>query len=161
MKPREYCCCAIPIVNAGIFSVLVEQLAAGVIAGTLAIATPSSMSLIFSTGASIYWLPCSRRCSDTFIRKMDICYHLLCRGRHTGFWFHGCSTSKHKSDSPIESACVDRSLCTSGEIHSLSSLPHFAHHGYSSSVCRWRSLGYCLCDSPLHSRISLPQDFLP
>ena len=46
MKPREYCCCAIPLVNAGIFSVLVEQLVAGVIAGTLALATPSSMSFI-------------------------------------------------------------------------------------------------------------------
>lgn len=46
MKPREYCCCAIPLVNAGVFSVLVEQLVASVIAGTLAIATPSSMSFI-------------------------------------------------------------------------------------------------------------------
>jgi len=41
MKPREYCCCAIPIVNAGIYAVLLEQLALGILAGTLSVATPS------------------------------------------------------------------------------------------------------------------------
>lgn len=44
MKAREYCCCAIPIVNAGIYAVLLEQFALGIIAGTLSVATPSSMS---------------------------------------------------------------------------------------------------------------------
>ena len=43
MKPREYCCCAIPIVTAGIIAVLLEQLVLGILAGTLSIATPSSM----------------------------------------------------------------------------------------------------------------------
>ncbi|OSD03591.1 hypothetical protein PYCCODRAFT_1466959 [Trametes coccinea BRFM310] len=41
MKPRDYCCCAIPVVYAGIYTALLEQLALGIIAGTLAIATPS------------------------------------------------------------------------------------------------------------------------
>lgn len=41
-KAREYCCCAIPLVNAGIYTLLVEQLVFGVTAGTLAIATTSS-----------------------------------------------------------------------------------------------------------------------
>ncbi|CDO73231.1 hypothetical protein BN946_scf185007.g286 [Trametes cinnabarina] len=41
MKPREYCCCAIPVVYAGVYTALFEQLALGIIAGTLAIATPS------------------------------------------------------------------------------------------------------------------------
>lgn len=44
MKPREYCCCAIPVVYAGIYTALFEQLALGVVAGTLAIGTPSSES---------------------------------------------------------------------------------------------------------------------
>jgi len=41
MKPRDYCCCAIPTVNTGIYAVLTEQLVLGVAAGTLSIATPS------------------------------------------------------------------------------------------------------------------------
>lgn len=41
MKPREYCCCAIPIVNAGIYAVLLEQLVLGILVGTLSVATPS------------------------------------------------------------------------------------------------------------------------
>lgn len=41
MKPRDYCCCAIPTVNAGIYTVLTEQFVLGIVAGTLSIATPS------------------------------------------------------------------------------------------------------------------------
>ncbi|THH20644.1 hypothetical protein EW146_g761 [Bondarzewia mesenterica] len=41
MKARDYCCCAIPTVNAGIYSVLTEQFVLGILAGTLAVATPS------------------------------------------------------------------------------------------------------------------------
>ncbi|KXN89952.1 hypothetical protein AN958_04956 [Leucoagaricus sp. SymC.cos] len=40
MKPREYCCCAIPMVNAGIFATLAEQLIAGILIGALSVATP-------------------------------------------------------------------------------------------------------------------------
>jgi hypothetical protein len=43
MKPREYCCCAIPLSNAGVYAVLLEQLALGVIVGVVSVATPSSM----------------------------------------------------------------------------------------------------------------------
>jgi hypothetical protein len=42
MKPRDYCCCAIPIVNAGIYVTLVEQFTAGLVIGILSLATPSS-----------------------------------------------------------------------------------------------------------------------
>ncbi|KAI6047567.1 hypothetical protein EDC04DRAFT_2556324 [Pisolithus marmoratus] len=41
MKAREYCCCAIPLVNPGIYAVLTEQFVLGVIVGTLSVATPS------------------------------------------------------------------------------------------------------------------------
>ncbi|KAI0361207.1 hypothetical protein OH77DRAFT_1585356 [Trametes cingulata] len=54
MKPREYCCCAIPVVYAGIYTALVEQLALGIIAGTLAIGTPSIVGA--STPAFAKWL---------------------------------------------------------------------------------------------------------
>ncbi|KAJ8521418.1 hypothetical protein ONZ45_g1842 [Pleurotus djamor] len=41
MKPRDYFCCAIPTINAGIYTVLTEQFALGILAGVLAVATPS------------------------------------------------------------------------------------------------------------------------
>ncbi|KAF9270299.1 hypothetical protein L218DRAFT_992932 [Marasmius fiardii PR-910] len=40
MKPREYCCCAIPIINAGIYATLIEQIIAGLLVGILSLATP-------------------------------------------------------------------------------------------------------------------------
>jgi hypothetical protein len=45
MKPRDYCCCAIPVVNVGIYSTLTEQFALGILAGTLSISTSQSNSL--------------------------------------------------------------------------------------------------------------------
>jgi hypothetical protein len=42
MKTRDYCCCAIPTVNAGIYAVLIEQLVLGIVLGTLAVAAPAS-----------------------------------------------------------------------------------------------------------------------
>ena len=42
MKPRDYCCCAIPVVNFGIYVTLTEQFVLGIIAGTLSVATPDS-----------------------------------------------------------------------------------------------------------------------
>ncbi|KAI0280650.1 hypothetical protein BGY98DRAFT_1185417 [Russula aff. rugulosa BPL654] len=40
MKPREYCCCAIPVINFGIYLTLTEQFVLGILAGTLSVATP-------------------------------------------------------------------------------------------------------------------------
>jgi len=40
MKPRDYCCCAIPIVNVGIYATLAEQLVLGLVVGILSLATP-------------------------------------------------------------------------------------------------------------------------
>ncbi len=53
MKPRDYCCCAIPVVNVGIYSTLTEQFALGIIAGSLSVATPQSNGLpyLFSFAA--------------------------------------------------------------------------------------------------------------
>ncbi|KIK71086.1 hypothetical protein GYMLUDRAFT_150117 [Collybiopsis luxurians FD-317 M1] len=41
MKAREYCCCAIPLVNSGIYAALTEQLVAGLVIGILSFGTPS------------------------------------------------------------------------------------------------------------------------
>ncbi|KAF8807483.1 hypothetical protein BYT27DRAFT_7099910 [Phlegmacium glaucopus] len=41
MKTREYCCCAIPLVNAGIYITLIEHIVASLLVGILSIATPS------------------------------------------------------------------------------------------------------------------------
>ncbi|TFY83587.1 hypothetical protein EWM64_g416 [Hericium alpestre] len=40
MKPRDHCCCAIPVVNAGIYATLTEQFVLGILVGTLSVATP-------------------------------------------------------------------------------------------------------------------------
>ncbi|QRW24477.1 hypothetical protein RhiXN_11389 [Rhizoctonia solani] len=47
MKMHEYCCCAIPLLNVGIYTVIAEQFIMGVVVGTLSIATP------FIVGASV------------------------------------------------------------------------------------------------------------
>ncbi|EIW86640.1 hypothetical protein CONPUDRAFT_148710 [Coniophora puteana RWD-64-598 SS2] len=40
MKPRDYCCCAIPLVNPGIYTTLTEQFLLALIVGTLSVSTP-------------------------------------------------------------------------------------------------------------------------
>ncbi|KAN0128414.1 hypothetical protein V8E53_013803 [Lactarius tabidus] len=54
MKPRDYCCCAIPVVNVGIYSTLIEQFALGIIAGTLSVATPEIVGA--ATPSSARWI---------------------------------------------------------------------------------------------------------
>ncbi|KAF9532007.1 hypothetical protein CPB83DRAFT_808241 [Crepidotus variabilis] len=39
-KSREYCCCAIPLVNPGIYVTLIEQTVLGILIGALSVATP-------------------------------------------------------------------------------------------------------------------------
>ncbi|OCH95824.1 hypothetical protein OBBRIDRAFT_871528 [Obba rivulosa] len=54
MKPREYCCCAIPINYAGVYVTLLEQFVLGILAGTLSVATPSIVGA--STPSSAKWI---------------------------------------------------------------------------------------------------------
>jgi len=54
MKPREYCCCAIPLVNAGIYLTLLEHVTVSLLVGILAIATPSIVGA--STPSFASWL---------------------------------------------------------------------------------------------------------
>ncbi|KAH9950482.1 hypothetical protein B0H21DRAFT_723506 [Amylocystis lapponica] len=54
MKPREYCCCAIPIIYAGIYTALTEQFVLGILAGTLSVATPHIVGA--ATGSYASWI---------------------------------------------------------------------------------------------------------
>ncbi|KAJ7361642.1 hypothetical protein DFH08DRAFT_844756 [Mycena albidolilacea] len=45
-KAREYCCCAIPVVNAGIYFTLTEQFVAGIAVGIISLATPSIVGAV-------------------------------------------------------------------------------------------------------------------
>ena len=47
MKPRDYCCCAIPVLNAGIYVTLFEQLVLAILVAILAVSTPASKQLRF------------------------------------------------------------------------------------------------------------------
>jgi len=40
MKPREYCCCAIPVINAGVYFTIVTQFVVALVVGVLSVATP-------------------------------------------------------------------------------------------------------------------------
>ncbi|KAJ6575213.1 hypothetical protein B0H19DRAFT_1208652 [Mycena capillaripes] len=46
MKAREYCCCAIPVINAGIYFTLIEQFVLGILVGVLSMATPSIVGAV-------------------------------------------------------------------------------------------------------------------
>ncbi|KAH9837120.1 uncharacterized protein C8Q71DRAFT_857437 [Rhodofomes roseus] len=56
MKPREYCCCAIPVIYTGIYTALTEQFVLGIVAGTLSIATPSIVGAASATPSAAKWI---------------------------------------------------------------------------------------------------------
>jgi len=53
MTPHEYCCCAIPIVNFGIYLTIAEQVLLGVLVGTLAVAAPKVVGAVLPSFASV------------------------------------------------------------------------------------------------------------
>jgi len=53
MKAREYCCCAIPLVNAGIYLTLIEQAFGSLLIGILSLATPSIVGASTPSFASL------------------------------------------------------------------------------------------------------------
>ncbi|KAF9513663.1 hypothetical protein BS47DRAFT_1317328 [Hydnum rufescens UP504] len=54
MGVHEYCCCAIPLLNFGIYVVLLEQLIVSAVAGTLSLVAPSPMGTALPSFA--HWL---------------------------------------------------------------------------------------------------------
>jgi hypothetical protein len=77
MKPREYCCCAIPVINFGIYLTLTEQFVLGIVAGTLSIATPDSNRASILTCSSLRPLcPVVGAATPSFARSIFavLCY---------------------------------------------------------------------------------------
>ena len=95
MKPREYCCCAIPLVNAGIYLTLVVQVVASLLVGILAVATPSSE--YDTLDIPVYMLIIqfsSCRGVNALICILDIGYHLLCCHRSAAPRIYWCCQGK-------------------------------------------------------------------
>src|ERR1700722_2869598 len=96
MKPREYCCCAIPVINVGIYLTLTEQFVLGIVAGTLSIATPSRNCALILSCSSLRPL-CSRRCRNSFVCPLDFCRIMLC-------WCHDSSVGVYWSGPGMHSS---------------------------------------------------------
>jgi hypothetical protein len=100
MKPRDYCCCAIPVLNAGIYAVLFENFVLALLVAILAVATPSSMYLCLDrhdcqvqvTDHAI--LSFSRRRSSARIRAMAPFHCMLSCRRRTSIWVLWCLPGK-------------------------------------------------------------------
>lgn len=59
LGPREYCCCAIPLVNAGVYATLIEQFILALLVGILSFATPSIVgAAVFSAAPIILAIIC-------------------------------------------------------------------------------------------------------
>lgn len=59
LGPREYCCCAIPLVNAGVYATLIEQIILALAVGILSLATPSIVgAAVFSAAPIILAIIC-------------------------------------------------------------------------------------------------------
>ena len=96
MKPRDYCCCAIPVVYAGIYTALLEQFVLGIVAGTLSIATPSSEHrLLWRPQAAHAPYSCWR--IYAVFRKVDICDRVLGSCSNSGARIHRSPAGTYKS----------------------------------------------------------------
>lgn len=83
MKPRDYCCCAIPLVNAGIYLTILIQFVVALLAGILALATPSC-EFDSECGDDAQLTLSSGWCSNAVLCPLDLCHHLLCRSCDPG-----------------------------------------------------------------------------
>ena len=98
MKSREYCCCAIPMVNAGIYATLIEQVVAGVLAGALAFSSPPSTSQDYPMQV-MNLAAFSRRCCTTFVFCAVAWDYLLRCGSNSISWFYWCCQGAQHSTS--------------------------------------------------------------
>lgn len=88
MKPRDYCCCAIPTANAGIYAVLTEQLVLGILLGALSMATPSSLVFVLLIRVVTENVPPSRRCGNPKFCAMGLWYCLFRGWGRSNSWLH-------------------------------------------------------------------------
>lgn len=97
MKAREYCCCAIPLVNAGIYLTLTEHVFVSLLVGIVSVATPSSEYYNFGylrlyTDNTFFFSSC--RGVYALICILDISYHLLCCHRCAAPRIYWCCQGK-------------------------------------------------------------------
>jgi len=154
MKSREYCCCAIPMVNAGIYATLIEQLVAGVLIGALAFSTPPSTYLSDPSNepnsfqsSALHYLHFLRRClglSASLQRQFNFLVLLV---------LPRCAAP---SISFIPDAEPGK-----GEAYSLPSLCDSTWNHYLCRVCNSCRLGHCIRYSSLNSLIKLYATVLP
>jgi hypothetical protein len=91
MKPRDYCCCAIPLVNAGIYLTVLVQFVVALLAGVLSLVTPSCKFVSEYEDAQLT-LSSGRR-SNAIVCPLDLCRHLLCRGCDSSSGHYRCEIS--------------------------------------------------------------------
>ncbi|KAI0067735.1 hypothetical protein BV25DRAFT_1790974, partial [Artomyces pyxidatus] len=130
MKARDYCCCAIPVVNAGILATLTEQFALGIIAGTLAIATtpivgaatPSFASWVFAiicyVGAAIQSLGFFGEKPTTFRRYTTLHILITVAAFSVAAVWIALSATRH---STAKTNCEKKFFSTNGSTIDLSS----------------------------------------
>lgn len=156
MKPREYCCCAIPLVNPGIYATLTEQFVLGVVVGTLSVATPSSEFLDIKDSASVLTLFCSCWSSDSIFCSLALCRCLLCSSRSSSIrlpW-------RCQSMCPLTLILVYLRGSTGKSHH----VPEIRHPSFSTHLCCFRNcscLDYHIRCPTLDGTVQLRKDVLP
>jgi hypothetical protein len=70
--PKDYCCCAIPLVNTGIYLTIFIQFVVAFVAGILSVSTPSSEFLRHTTEVH----------NSTSVKSLE----QQLRRSHPGFW---------------------------------------------------------------------------
>ncbi|KAH7106985.1 hypothetical protein BKA62DRAFT_224216 [Auriculariales sp. MPI-PUGE-AT-0066] len=146
---RDYCCCAIPLNNTGIYLVLFEQLLVGVLAGTLAFATPQVVSYNGpSIGPIIFGICCyllaaiqvvgfigvSRQKSALYLRYQPLNGFILLACFALAGTFVGIAASNHTK---AVTACQKQFYSSAGDTSGTA-------NGESETVCNiftWVGIG--------------------
>jgi hypothetical protein len=160
MKPRDYCCCAIPLINVGIYTTLIEQLVLGILVGTLSVATPRSTFWYPAThlGSSIDSVSSRRSCSPCR-RPMDISHHLL-------RWRRIASDGHHRSRQGLSSYTSSprprrHRIFFTGKAHPVPPLYHAAWNNHCRGVLCVRCVDHRLGDTTHDRRQEMRERLLP
>lgn len=156
MKPREYCCCAIPLINAGIYATLTEQFVVAIVVGTLSVATPSSKRSPHPVFSAVSPLPLSRRCCNSVVCPCPLGGLLLCSSGNPGSGLPGCRTSMWQALSPS----LISSHKFAGKTNLVSQIRYSQHRRNHRGVCHRCCLGYHVWLWSLHRSIELRSHFL-
>lgn len=73
MSPTNYCCCAIPLVNAGIYATIIEQLVVALAVGIISLATPNIVgAAVFGAAPVILAIVCFVAAAVQFLGLLGI-----------------------------------------------------------------------------------------